>query len=192
LLGDDAVSGIVINSRDITDRKEIEARLAHDAMHDGLTGLANRTVFMDRLTLALKQYERYPDQAFGILYLDLNGFKPVNDQFGHAAGDQVLIETAHRLLGCIRPSDTVARLGGDEFALLLGHIKASGESTVVADRVQKAIRRPYYFDGHEMRISTSIGIALSSAGYADPVDMVRDADHAMYLAKRKSKEEHAR
>ncbi len=168
---------------DITSRKRTEKQLLHDALHDTLTGLANRALFMDRLQRAIERGKRHEDYLFGVLFLDLDRFKLVNDSLGHVIGNQLLIAIARRLQLCIRAEDTVARLGGDEFVLLLEGIESASDATRVADRIQTDLAQPFDLSGHEMFATVSIGIALSSTGYEQPEDILRDADVAMYRAK---------
>ncbi len=190
LLHDPAVNGIVINCHDITQRKLAEEQLLHDAFHDALTGLPNRALFTDRLEHALRLAKRRKDYLFAVLFLDLDRFKVVNDSLGHAIGDQLLVSIARRLETCLRAGDTVARLGGDEFVLLLEDIDGVNEATSIVNRLQKQITSPILLDGHEVFITASIGIALSSAEYAEPITLLRDADTAMYRAKELGRARH--
>ncbi len=147
LLYDPAVEGIVINCHDITQRKLAEEQLLHDAFHDALTGLPNRSLFTDRLEHALRMAKRRKDYLFAVLFLDLDRFKVVNDSLGHAIGDQLLVSIARRLEACLRVGDTVARLGGDEFVLLLEDIEGINEATTLVNRLQKKITSPILLDG---------------------------------------------
>jgi diguanylate cyclase (GGDEF)-like protein/PAS domain S-box-containing protein len=183
LLHDPAVEGIVINCHNITKRKLAEAQLLHDAFHDGLTGLPNRALFVDRLEHVLSLKKRHKDYLFAVLFLDLDRFKVVNDSLGHAIGDQLLVAIARRLEICLRNGDTVARLGGDEFVILLEDIQGINEATSIANRLQQKITSPMLLDGHEVFITASIGIAMSSLEYLEPTNLLRDADTAMYRAK---------
>ena len=183
LLHDPAVNGIVINCHNITKRKLAEAQLLHDAFHDGLTGLPNRALFIDRLEHAMRLAQRRKDYLFAVLFLDLDRFKVVNDSLGHAIGDQLLIASAGRMETCLRIGDTVARFGGDEFAILLEDIDGIDEATNIANRLQQKITSPIVLDGHEVFITASIGIAMSSVEYLEPINLLRDADTAMYRAK---------
>ena len=167
------------SQRDITDRKRAESQLIHAALHDDLTGLPNRTLFMDRLETALARAQRH-SHTFGVIFLDLDRFKLINDSLGHQAGDELLRAIGRRLAGCLRQVDTVARLGGDEFAILLDDYT---EVNAVAEKVQKALKAPFDIGGHECFTSASLGIALSSNEYSKPEDLLRDADIAMYRAK---------
>jgi len=168
---------------DVTAYKEAEARLQHDALHDPLTGLANRALFLDRLELALLRGQRSEAPvACAVLFVDLDRFKLVNDSLGHLAGDRLLQVAAQRLAGAVRPQDTVARLGGDEFTVLLEALADEGEAEMVAERVHAALAAPVSLEGRELRVSASIGIASADA-QARPEDLLRDADLAMYRAK---------
>jgi diguanylate cyclase (GGDEF)-like protein len=168
---------------DITSRKRTEKQLLHDALHDALTDLANRALFMDRLERAIERGKRHKQYLFAVLFLDLDRFKLVNDSLGHIIGNQLLIAIARRLQLCTRLEDTVARLGGDEFVILLEGIESANEATQVAARIQTELAQPFNFSGHEMFASASIGIALSATGYEQPEAILRDADVAMYRAK---------
>jgi diguanylate cyclase (GGDEF)-like protein/PAS domain S-box-containing protein len=168
---------------DVSDRKRAEERLLHDALHDGLTGLPNRALLVDRLSLALGQARRRHDYRFAVLFLDLDRFKEVNDSLGHDLGDELLVAIARRLGACLRPGDTVARLGGDEFAVILNDVEGLSRATRVAERVLAQLTLPFRLSGHDLQTSGSIGIALSSEGYERPEDILRDADTAMYRAK---------
>ncbi len=168
---------------DITDRKRAEERLLHDAFHDALTELPNRSLFLDRLGLTLEQSRRHKRISFAVLFLDLDRFKNLNDSLGHAAGDALLVEFAGRLRGCLRPGDTVARLGGDEFGVLLTEVDGPEDATRVAERIQELLRQPFAVGSTEVISTASIGIALGAAGYERPDDILRDADTAMYRAK---------
>jgi diguanylate cyclase (GGDEF)-like protein/PAS domain S-box-containing protein len=171
---------------DITDRKDAEQRLLHDALHDTLTGLPNRALFMDRVTLALTRAERHPNYRCAVLFLDLDRFKLVNDSFSHAVGDQLLIALARRLASSLRPGDTVARLGGDEFTVLLDDVGSAREAAEVADRIQRALAEPFRIDGRELFVTASVGISLSEREIRAS-ELLRNADIAMYDAKRQGK-----
>jgi diguanylate cyclase (GGDEF)-like protein/PAS domain S-box-containing protein len=185
----DAAS-LVFQIQDITDRKRAEAQLLHDAFHDGLTGLPNRALFMDRLKLAIARAKRHQGRQFAVLFLDFDRFKLINDSLGHQVGDLLLIGIAERLRATLRPEDTVARLGGDEFTILLDDLQDAAAAVEVADRLQKEVTRPFNLDGHEVFTSASIGIALSALGYEHPGEVLRDADAAMYRAKALGKARH--
>jgi diguanylate cyclase (GGDEF)-like protein/PAS domain S-box-containing protein len=174
-------------TRDATERKLIEERLLHDALHDGLTGLANRALFMDRLGQSVERAKRHRDYSFAVFFLDLDRFKLVNDSLGHLAGDLLLVEVGRRLRSCVRAGDTVARLGGDEFTILLDDIKDAGDAVRMAERTQSKLSKPFRLDGHEVFVSASVGIALSAMDYSRPEDILRDANTAMHGAKSNGK-----
>ncbi|MFN8576913.1 MAG: EAL domain-containing protein [Candidatus Sericytochromatia bacterium] len=174
---------------DITEQKISENRLIHDALHDDLTNLPNRALFLDRLNNAFLHLKRKKDYYFAVLFLDLDRFKIVNDSLGHFAGDKLLIELSKRLHEIIRPTDTLARLGGDEFTILIDEIKSIGDVITVADRIRKALSYPFNVEEHDIFTTVSIGIALSSTnGNNTPEEMMRNADAAMYSAKSKGKD----
>ena len=175
--------GYVYTFRDIAERKETEARLQHDAMHDVLTGLPNRALFQDRLTLALNRRVRRPDQSCGVLYLDLDRFKEINDSLGHAAGDVLLKAVAERLIAALRPQDSAARLGGDEFAVLVESILSIADLEIVGNRILKALQQPIDVFGHLIRTGASIGAAMAGPEHTVAELLIRDADYAMYRAK---------
>ena len=182
LLADPSVGSIVFSARDVTERKRLEAELAHRALHDSLTGLPNRVLLMDRLAHALARVGRDGERV-AVLFLDLDRFKTVNDRLGHDAGDELLAAVAQRLRGCLRAKDTAARLGGDEFVVLLASLSDAGEAVQVAERIVERLEAPFRVGGHEVRISTSVGIALSQPAEGRPIDLLRAADGAMYRAK---------
>ncbi len=169
--------------RDVTERRLAEERLYHEAMHDSLTNLANRSLFLEHLEHALNRSARLPGYLFAVLFLDLDRFKVVNDSLGHLVGDRLLVEIAERLQRILRPSDLFARLGGDEFAILVEDLRLPGEARMIAERLHKELARPFLVEGKEIYTSASIGIAFSSAGYERPEEILRDADTAMYRAK---------
>jgi diguanylate cyclase (GGDEF)-like protein len=169
--------------RELEKRKRAEEALVYSTLHDPLTDLPNRTLFMDRLGRALERAKRHKDYVFAVLYLDLDRFKVVNDSLGHNIGDKLLIESARRLSACLRTLDTVARLGGDEFVILLEDIQGITEATHIADRIQHDIALPCELDHHKVFVSVSIGVVLSATGYDQLKDIMRDADMAMYRAK---------
>jgi diguanylate cyclase (GGDEF)-like protein/PAS domain S-box-containing protein len=171
---------------DVTERRRAEEQLLHNALYDGLTGLPNRALLMDRLELAVRRRKRQPGRAFAVLFVDLDRFKLINDGLGHAVGDSLLVAVARRLEVGLRQEDTVARLGGDEFVILLDEATEVGEATRVAERVLAELERPFELDGYQVFTSASIGIALGG-GDARAEDLVRDADTAMYRAKSEGK-----
>lgn len=191
LLDQPAVSGIVVNSRDITERKNAEEQLVHDALHDALTGLPNRVLFMDRLGHCIEKTPRHPGYRFAVLFLDLDRFKLVNDSFGHAIGDQLLIQVSERLRDCLRPTDSLARLGGDEFAVLLDDVGEAGNAVRVAGRIREALTLPFQLEGREIYSGASVGIALSTPQTRQPEELLRDADTAMYRAKGEGRGEYS-
>jgi diguanylate cyclase (GGDEF)-like protein/PAS domain S-box-containing protein len=172
---------------DITARKRAEHQLQHDALHDGLTGLANRVLFIDRLAFALADVQRRAAPHFSVLFFDLDRFKNVNDSLGHAVGDKLLLGIARRLEHFLRPGDTVARLGGDEFAILIHRVEDASGAIHVADRIQDILSMNFSIGGHDVMVTASIGIAHSSTGYTNPEEILRDADIAMYRAKAEGK-----
>jgi diguanylate cyclase (GGDEF)-like protein/PAS domain S-box-containing protein len=177
-------AGYVFCYRENGARKQIEAKLQHDAMHDALTGLPNRALFLDRLTLALsRRSRRRREQNCGVYFLDLDRFKEINDTLGHAAGDQLLITVAERLCAALRPQDTAARLGGDEFAVLVENIQSISELEIVANRILREMARPFEISGHTLQASASIGVAMAAPVHTVPEMLIRDADFAMYRAK---------
>jgi diguanylate cyclase (GGDEF)-like protein/PAS domain S-box-containing protein len=186
---DGTISYLISQVEDISDRKESEERLTRQALHDSLTGLPNRTLFADRVRMASN---RRTSRGYAIVYLDLDGFKLVNDTLGHAAGDQVLIEVARRLERLLRAGDTLARLSGDEFALLCEEV-GEAEVRTIADRVIDAMAKPIEVQGRAIMQAASIGIALYSAdgSPAEPEQMLGDADLAMYRAKAAGKSRYA-
>jgi diguanylate cyclase (GGDEF)-like protein/PAS domain S-box-containing protein len=183
LLVDKARVGYVYTFRDIGERRETEDKLQHDAMHDVLTGLPNRALFMDRLGQSLARRVRRPDQNCGVLFIDLDRFKEVNDVLGHAAGDVVLIATADRLRSALRPQDSPARLGGDEFAVLVEGIAIASDLEAVAKRVLAEMSRPFDIFGHQVQAGVSIGAAIAGPEHTSSDLLIRDADFAMYRAK---------
>ncbi len=179
---DDAVRGLVLNIRDITDRKKLEEDLRHQILHDDLTGLGSRVQFTDNLTNALRRQNPGPGKV-AVLFIDVDDFKNVNDSLGHAAGDQVLVEISSRLLGRLRLQDKAARFGGDEFAVLLTDVYTESDITTIADRVVEELSRPVRLMGSEIRLSVSVGIAVDNDGSQSHEDLLRSADVAMYEAK---------
>ena len=169
---------------DIRHRKAVEAQLQHDALHDSLTGLANRALFLDRLDLALAQARR-GRTGFAVLFFDLDRFKNINDSLGHSLGDKLLQALARRLEALLRPSDRIARIGGDEFAILADGLADAADATRVALRVLAEIAMPFEIEGHQVFTTASLGITIHQTSYARPDAMLRDADIGMYRAKAK-------
>ncbi|HEX9939475.1 MAG TPA: EAL domain-containing protein [Longimicrobium sp.] len=167
---------------EVTDRKQVEERLLHQAMHDSLTGLPNRHLFMERLGESLFRFNQGAGQC-AVLFLDLDRFKVVNDSLGHHVGDELLVAVARRLGESVRACDTVARFGGDEFAILLTELADASVATAIAARVASAVAAPVNLNGYEVFTSASIGIALATFGYDRPEYLLRNADMAMYRAK---------
>jgi PAS domain S-box-containing protein len=197
--------GLVIVNRDITERKRAEEMLAHNAFHDGLTNLANRSLLLDRLARSLATFKRHAELKFAILFIDIDGFKVFNDSLGHASGDALLIQIAQRLTTCLRRADTVsrprqdqteeallsdstlARPGGDEFVVLAEELRDPSDAVRVAERIQEKLAVPFEVDGHKIVVTASIGIAFNSSIAAEPQDVLRDAEIAMYRAKQTGK-----
>jgi diguanylate cyclase (GGDEF)-like protein len=167
---------------DITDRKRAELRLAHLALHDALTGLPNRTLFLDRLQHALDRAGRTGRQV-AVLFVDLDRFKGVNDALGHEAGDSLLQQVAQRLQSCVRSSDTLARLAGDEFTVLLEDVAGVHEAQAVAERIQAALQEPFLVAGQQLAVTASVGVALSGPETRQAEELLRRSDAAMYRAK---------
>ncbi len=184
-------------SRHISEQNRISRELAESrehfrraAFHDALTGLPNRSLLTDRLRQAIQHTVEREDHHYGVLFLDMDRFKNINDSLGHVAGDRFLVMIARRLENCVRPGDMVARLGGDEFAILLDNLEDFEDAERVAARVQKELTRPFNLNGHEVYTTASIGITLSTIGYEHPENVLRDADTAMYRAKENGKARH--
>jgi diguanylate cyclase (GGDEF)-like protein/PAS domain S-box-containing protein len=185
LLGDSDVAGIVLNGHDVSERRAFEEQLAHQAFHDPVTNLANRALFADRVQHALARVGRDAPPV-GVMFIDLDDFKTVNDSLGHHAGDSVLKEVARRLERSVRPTDTVARFGGDEFAVLLEAADGSAGAADVADRILQELNRGLALDGQQVYPRASIGICMGD-GASDAETLLRNADVAMYMAKRDRK-----
>jgi diguanylate cyclase (GGDEF)-like protein/PAS domain S-box-containing protein len=186
LLENPDLGGLVFTLRDVHERKLLEERLTYQAFHDPLTGLANRALLADRLAHALVGSRRV-GRPLALLLLDLDNFKTINDTFGHGAGDQVLVEVGRRIASWVREGDTPARLGGDEFAVLLEDIDGEEMAVEVTTRLSRALRAPLNVDGHEVFVGASIGIVVTADRGESAGDMFRDADVAMYAAKRHDK-----
>jgi PAS domain S-box-containing protein len=196
---------LVIVNRDITERKRAEETLAHRAIHDGLTDLPNRDLFLDRLQHAMLRARRHLDYKFAVLFVDVDEFKVVNDSLGHSAGDELLMEIAKRMSASFRDTDTVARLqgagdadlhlealsvarlGGDEFTVLLEDVFRASDAIRVGQRIQERLAIPFEIKGRQIVIKASIGVALNASSYNKPEDLVRDAEIAMYRAKQSGK-----
>ena len=185
LLHDPSVRGLVVNMRDISERRTFEERLAHQAFHDSLTRLPNRALFHDRLRQAMVR-RRQDTTTVAVLFLDLDRFKVVNDSLGHDVGDQLLIAVANRMGFCLRDQDTLARISGDEFMVLLETVGRVQDAIHVADRIIDEMRSPFNVGGREIFVGVSIGIALASVGQ-DPDELIGQADLAMYRAKEKGR-----
>ena len=181
---DDAgeLAGVFVMGRDITARKLAEDELAERAVHDPLTGLANRVLLADRIQHALARLRRYPSQL-AVLFFDLDRFKVINDSLGHAAGDALLVEVGRRLTALARGSDTVARFGGDEFVMLCERIRRNDDAAIIARRIGEALEEPFVHEGHPIHITASIGITTTDDATTSPAALLRDADAAMYQAK---------
>jgi len=168
---------------DITERKTLEGRLEHRALHDPLCDLPNRQLFVDRLEQALARTRRRKGRRVAVLFMDLDGFKVINDSLGHEIGDLLLVAVGERLRRCLRPEDTLARFGGDEFTVLLEEIEGSEDAVRVTERITDRLGEPFFVDGRELYVSASIGIALGEARTKSAEDLLRDADTSMYRAK---------
>ncbi len=187
LTHDEDVGGLVLNARDVSDRRVFEEQLTHQAFHDPVTGLANRAMFVERVRHALAQAHR-ENRTAAVVFLDLDDFKTINDSLGHAAGDEVLAEVAKRLAASIRASDTAARFGGDEFALLLEDVQGVQEAADTAERIIEALAVPLVAGHRQLSLHGSLGISLADGASVTSADeLIRDADAAMYIAKREGK-----
>ncbi|MDQ2767931.1 MAG: EAL domain-containing protein, partial [Gemmatimonadota bacterium] len=190
LLDQPTVRGIVLNTRDISERKALQAELTHQAFHDTLTGLANRALFLDRVTHALVLARRH-SRTIAVIFLDLDNFKTVNDSLGHAQGDMLLIHTSERMQTAVRTADTIARFGGDEFAILIEDASDNDAAMTVVERVLELMRHPFHLEGKEVFASASIGIAVADSNHTAS-DLLRNADMAMYIAKQSGKGQYRR
>lgn len=188
LLAEPTVQGLVLNTRDTTEQNAIKEQYMHQAFHDPLTDLANRSLFLYQVGHALARAHRHGEPVT-VLFLDLDNFKTVNDSLGHAAGDRLLVEAARRLSTCVRDSDLIARLGGDEFAVLVEDASFDVDVMQIADRIAEVVQRPFLLGGKEVFVSASIGIART-AGRETSDELVRNADVAMYVAKTRGKGQH--
>lgn len=185
--GDGVVTGTLGMFMDISERRRAEEQLLHDAFHDGLTGLANRALFMDHLRMTIERCKSKHSNYYALLFFDLDRFKVINDSLGHAEGDELLKQIARRLESLTRTGDLLARLGGDEFVILLSEMLEVNDAIQIAERIQDDLKNPFDLRGSEVFISASIGIALCTDGYRRAEDMLRDADIAMYSAKSNGK-----
>jgi diguanylate cyclase (GGDEF)-like protein/PAS domain S-box-containing protein len=187
LLDDENVHGVVLNGREVSERKAFEEQLAHKAFHDPVTNLANRALFVERVRHAVPRARREAARM-AVIFMDLDDFKTINDSLGHAAGDAVLLEVAKRLAGSIRPTDTAARFGGDEFAVLLEDVGSAQETADTAERILESLAAPLRVEGKEVLVRCSLGISIvDSDGTAGGDELIRNADAAMYIAKRDGK-----
>jgi len=186
MTADENIDALVLTIRDVSERKAFEEQLRHRAFHDPLTQLANRALFLDRLEHALHREGRF-EETVGVLFVDLDDFKVVNDSLGHASGDELLVMLAGRLRACLRSSDTAARFGGDEFGVLLEGIDGLQRATAVADRVLEALSEPFSIGSLPVTLSASVGVAIGRAGEVSADELLRNADIAMYAAKRAGK-----
>ncbi len=177
----------VVSLADISELKEAERQIYHQAFHDTLTGLPNRALFMEHLSMALKRAKRRDDYFFAVLYLDIDRFKLVNDSLGHSVGDRLIRAFASRIQASQRDLDILARFGGDEFVILLEDIENSEYASGVADRLQQELKRPFMIENKEVFAPASFGVVLNTRDYDDPEDIIRDADAAMYHAKENGK-----
>jgi diguanylate cyclase (GGDEF)-like protein/PAS domain S-box-containing protein len=173
--------------RDVTERKRSEEELTYSASHDALTGLPNRAALITQLEGAIAKTQSDSSYLFAVLFLDLDNFKAINDRLGHTAGDHLLVALAHRLELCLRPSDQIARLGGDEFVIYLNNIHGIQDATHIAERIQIALAAPITWNEQQIFSTTSIGIAIGTDRYLHPEELLRDADSAMYAAKKRGK-----
>ena len=168
---------------DVTEQRELEEKLRFGALHDALTGLANRTLFMDRLTQALARAKRRPEETVAVLFIDLDGFKQVNDTLGHLAGDLLLIQVARRLSSRLRATDTAARFGGDEFAVLLEGMRSADDVNRLVEELKTSLRQPYELEGTPAVVGATVGVAIATPERSRPEDLLADADASMYLGK---------
>ncbi|MEA2785071.1 MAG: hypothetical protein QOF71_1175 [Candidatus Eremiobacteraeota bacterium] len=175
--------GFSVTAHDVTKVRADEKTMWTQAFHDGLTGLANRALLLEHLQRTIARAKRRAGSGYGVLFLDLDHFKKINDAFGHVRADAVLVQVGRRLSACVRPEDVVARLGGDEFAVLLSDVRSAKSLLALTDRIHGAMDAPFDLDGQTTRVSTSVGAALGAPDYERPDELLRDADIAMYEAK---------
>jgi len=173
--------------QEINERRRVQQQLVHDALHDSLTGLPNRALLMERIDFAIAHAKRNQNYRYGLLFIDLDRFKVINDSLGHLIGDQLLIAVSNLLQECVRENDLVARLGGDEFVILLDGIESIQDVTSIGERIQQELRSPFELEDQQIFTSASIGIVFSSHEYSNPADLMRDADIAMYRSKDEGK-----
>ncbi|MCU1352447.1 MAG: diguanylate cyclase/phosphodiesterase with sensor(s) [Acidimicrobiales bacterium] len=183
---EEGAAPVVLSIRDVADRKLMEARLERQAMTDPLTGIANRTVLMDRLGQALRRLER-ASSVLAVIYLDLDRFKVINDSLGHELGDQLLMRVAERAVGAVRPTDTLARIGGDEFVVLAEGLASEDEATMIAARVITSMEEPFELEGESIVCTTSAGVATTTDFAHSPVGLLQEADLALYRAKERGR-----
>jgi diguanylate cyclase (GGDEF)-like protein len=173
--------------QEINERRRVQQQLLHDALHDSLTGLPNRALLIERIEFTIAHAKRNPNYRYGLLFIDLDRFKVINDSLGHFIGDQLLIAVSNLLQECVRENDLVSRLGGDEFVILLDGIENIQDVTSIGERIQQKLRSPFELKGQQIFTTASIGIVFSSGEYNDPADLMRDADIAMYRSKDEGK-----
>jgi diguanylate cyclase (GGDEF)-like protein/PAS domain S-box-containing protein len=181
-------SRLVGSITDVTVRKLLQDQLLQEALFDGLTGLAKNTMFKEKLSEAFERARQQPDYWFAVLFLDLDGFKAVNDNLGHAAGDELLASVAKRLKESLRKGDLAARLGGDEFAIILSDVDQVSELPLIVKRIQNLIRMPHQVGGQSANVGAAIGVAVSSSQFSSADEMLHEADSSMYRAKRRNKQ----
>jgi len=182
---------LIVQAQDITARRRAEAELYHNAYHDSLTQLHNRTHFMEQLNRAIARAGRSPSHQFAVMYLDFDRFKMVNDSLGHKAGDELLVAVAKRMQGVLRAKDLLARLGGDEFGILMEDMASERDAVDLGERIQREVQKPFLLGTMEVSISASIGITFGANGYQNSDQIIRDADIAMYKAKSNGKAQYA-
>ena len=182
--------GVLGIARDISDRKAAEDRLFQQAHHDALTGVANRSAFLERLSRALTRWRHSPERLFAILFIDIDGFKDVNDRYGHLTGDKLLATFATSLAKWLRPGDFIARMSGDEFTVLLGEVAGPEDASHIAQRIIDGLKEPLSVGATTVQVTASIGVAMCTTASSDAVALVNAADEAMYRAKRMGKARH--
>ncbi len=180
-----AVAGLVLTGHDVTDRKALQREMEHRALHDTLTGLPNRALLADRFAQALRTAAR-DGEPVGLLLIDLDRFKEINDTLGHHVGDELLVQIGPRMAGVLREADTIARLGGDEFAVLLPHVGGVDGAVAVAEKLQEALSRSFHVSGADLDVEASVGVVLSGEHGTDATTLMQRADVAMYVAKQRN------